>query len=504
MKKNCILICLICVSHLFGQITFVKSFTGTISEADNIGYKVIQTNDFGYIVVGEANNYINYGSPSEYYGNIFILKTNILGDIEWRKEFGEPGSMQGAYSIEETIDKGFVVCGYKKTPESSELRLIKTDSSGDSLWAKQYPMLEIGKCIEELDDSSLVILGQGINNKNIAFLLKTNSFGDLLWIKEIYDPYWNSAYCLHKTSDGGFTVGARKYVPELEDDGVWIIKTDQNGDTLWTQTIVYEYLERPHYIYETKENEYIVFGMYYEAEYFGLVPHMFMLKLDSKGILKWEKRFPHESNGDYIYACTPTSDGNFVAICNRYNYTEYEKVYVDILFQKIDEYGNIIFEKIINNSSFEDVYSSLDSYRILSRHIEETKDKGFILTGSRRIDDYNISDIFLIKLNKDGNFVAYTPNLEPGYMLYQNYPNPFNTSTKISFEVYDSINCTIAVYNIKGERIITLADNVFEKGIHTLNWTGKNAVGKNMPSGVYLIQIESGSFNQIIKIILMK
>jgi hypothetical protein len=503
IKKYFIIIYLICVSQLIGQITFAESFAGTLLDADNIGRKVLQTNDFAYVVAGEADNYHKYGS-SEYAGNAFILKTNIFGEIEWKKEFNTSDRTQGAYSVVETMDKGFLLCAYNTTAESSRLWLIKTDSNGDSLWSKPYEILGKGKFIEELDDSSLVVLGGVIGDRASIYLLKINSQGDSLWTKEIYDPYGGNVYSLAKTSDDGFIIGSTKYIPELEESGVWIIKTDSTGDTLWTQTIVYENFERPHYIFETEAKEYIVFGMYYEYEYLGLVSHMFMLKLDVNGELIWEKKYSHESRGDYIYASTSTSDGNFVTICNRYNYSEYGRAYVDILFQKINGDGEIIFEKIINNSSFQDEYSKVDAYKIQTQYIKETKDEGFILTGNRQVDDYNVSDIFLIKLDKNGELVTYTPNQAPGFLLYPNYPNPFNNSTKISFEVFDSIDCVISIYNIKGERTITLADKVFERGLHTLNWNGNNALGREMPSGVYIIQIKSGGFDQTQKIVLIK
>jgi hypothetical protein len=85
------------------------------------------------------------------------------------------------------------------------------------------------------------------------------------------------------------------------------------------------------------------------------------------------------------------------------------------------------------------------------------------------------------------------------YFLAQNYPNPFNPSTTIEFAIPKSAFVTLKVYNLLGEEVATLVAEQREAGIHKLNWDAKG-----LASGVYLYQLEAGSFKQSKKLILMR
>ncbi|HZW39440.1 MAG TPA: T9SS type A sorting domain-containing protein [Ignavibacteriaceae bacterium] len=85
------------------------------------------------------------------------------------------------------------------------------------------------------------------------------------------------------------------------------------------------------------------------------------------------------------------------------------------------------------------------------------------------------------------------------YKLEQNYPNPFNPSTKISFSLPEGGLTTIKVYDILGEEKATILNEYKQAGSYTTTF-----VGKNLPSGVYIYTITSGSFKQSRKMLLMK
>lgn len=85
-----------------------------------------------------------------------------------------------------------------------------------------------------------------------------------------------------------------------------------------------------------------------------------------------------------------------------------------------------------------------------------------------------------------------------------NYPNPFNPSTNISFSLDETAHATLEIYNIKGEKIKTLADNELSSGLHTVEWDGKDKASKSAPSGVYFCKMKVGEFIQTKKMILLK
>ena len=85
------------------------------------------------------------------------------------------------------------------------------------------------------------------------------------------------------------------------------------------------------------------------------------------------------------------------------------------------------------------------------------------------------------------------------YELGQNYPNPFNPTTHIRFNIPETGNTKLTVFNIMGEAVANLVDGVVPAGGHTVSWNAAN-----MPTGVYFYRMESGNFSQTRKLLLVK
>ncbi len=89
--------------------------------------------------------------------------------------------------------------------------------------------------------------------------------------------------------------------------------------------------------------------------------------------------------------------------------------------------------------------------------------------------------------------------------LKGNYPNPFNPATTISFSVAQtSPFVTLAIFNIKGQKVKTLVDEILPAGNHTIVWNGEDENGKSVSSGVYFYKMKAGQYTATKKIILMK
>lgn len=97
-----------------------------------------------------------------------------------------------------------------------------------------------------------------------------------------------------------------------------------------------------------------------------------------------------------------------------------------------------------------------------------------------------------------------TLHLPKSFYLSQNYPNPFNPETTISFSIPKYSKVEISIYNIKGQKVKTIAKKDFEKGIHKVIWNGKDIAGKSVSSGIYFYKMETGNFSEIKKAILLK
>jgi len=83
--------------------------------------------------------------------------------------------------------------------------------------------------------------------------------------------------------------------------------------------------------------------------------------------------------------------------------------------------------------------------------------------------------------------------LPESLQLVQNYPNPFNSSTVFRFTLSQPGRVELAIYNLAGQRVATLADGIWDMGTHSIGWSGRDENGRALSSGVYLYRLQSGS-----------
>jgi hypothetical protein len=124
--------------------------------------------------------------------------------------------------------------------------------------------------------------------------------------------------------------------------------------------------------------------------------------------------------------------------------------------------------------------------------------EGFYTQNLRILDHLGSEVVLPVQINvtasnEDDNQIQYITALN------HIYPNPFNPSTSINFCLSETQFVKISIFNIKGQKVVELANSLFEAGYHTLTWQPDNS-----PSGVYLLNFSSADYNQSQKIILMK
>ncbi len=88
--------------------------------------------------------------------------------------------------------------------------------------------------------------------------------------------------------------------------------------------------------------------------------------------------------------------------------------------------------------------------------------------------------------------------------LFNNYPNPFNPTTKIEFSVSTADNFSLAVYDLLGQKVKTLVNNFYNPGNYSINWNAVDDLGMQVPSGIYFYKLNSSSFVQTNKMILLR
>lgn len=106
----------------------------------------------------------------------------------------------------------------------------------------------------------------------------------------------------------------------------------------------------------------------------------------------------------------------------------------------------------------------------------------------------NVSTNFGILLRKE---IKISPAKKFNYLLEQNFPNPFNSQTKIKFILPEGAEkkiTTLEIFNLNGEKIITLINEKKTAGLHTISWDGKNDIGTPVSSGIYFYRLTNGNF----------
>jgi hypothetical protein len=301
------------------------------------GYSVQQTNDSGYIITGECSS---FGSGNLY---TFLIKTDHNGDILWTKMFGAVMEDAVGNSVQKTTDGGYVIAGWIWTIEKGkDVQLIKTDSNGDTLWTKKYGGNdnEVGNSVQQTNDGGYIIIG-GINSiisdttRTHVYLIKTDNNGDTLWTKTYGDNDYNIGKSIQQTTDGGFIIAGHTYSWNGIHD-VYLIKTDYNGDTLWTKTFGGEYSDEGYSVQQTTDGGYIITGSTKLID--NGKPDVYLIKTDNSGDTLWTKTFGGEYT-DFGRSVQQTTDGGYIVTGNTFP----NENYADVYLIKTDENGIITF-----------------------------------------------------------------------------------------------------------------------------------------------------------------
>ncbi len=85
------------------------------------------------------------------------------------------------------------------------------------------------------------------------------------------------------------------------------------------------------------------------------------------------------------------------------------------------------------------------------------------------------------------------------YDLLPNFPNPFNSFTKIAFQLPDNSRVKLEIFNILGQRVITLIDGNLPAGKFQIEWDGKDPLGKELPTGIYIYQLNARNLKTNVK-----
>ncbi len=179
--------------------------------------------------------------------DLWVIKIDTIGNIIWEKNYGNEYDDE-AYSIIQTQDKGYIVCGATTSTTSFTLDwwILKLDANGDILWKKQFggSKEDIAKGAAEFDDGSIAVTGfvgtAGGGYHSIS-VIKIDKDGNEIWYNVYRVNEWDEATSIVHTHDNFIAVAGFTRQAAITDYDAVVIKINAEGDTLWQRIFGRDY-----------------------------------------------------------------------------------------------------------------------------------------------------------------------------------------------------------------------------------------------------------------------
>lgn len=423
------------------------------------GYSVHQTFDGGYIIAGFTED---FGGGLR---NVWLVKTDSLGDTLWTNTFGDDGWSFGT-CVQQTSDGGYILTGgVGDLSLVTDVYLVKTDSNGDSVWSKRFGEAEYdeGNCVEQTSDGGYIVVGItesfGAGYADL-YAIRTDADGDTLWTHTYGGALWDEGYAVQQTADSGFIIAGYMTMssgPGGPDYDVYLIKTAADGDTIWTQTYGVhdgEYRDQGYSVQQTSDGGYIVVG---ETWYPGTPAweiDVYLIKTDANGDTLWTRLYDRIERTDVGRSVQQTADGGYIVA----GYTSLISVNYDMYLIKTDSNGDTLWTQTYGGPERDEAWD-----------VQQTEDGGYIITG--RTDSYGAGgrDLWLVKTEPDIGI------RENGGISVRNN-NYTTTIFSGPLMLPDGKNCT--VFDI----------------------TGRVVKPTNITRGIYFVEIDDKIIQKVIKI----
>jgi hypothetical protein len=515
MKAQLILLFLILInSNGFAQapnIVWQKTYGGSLND---VGNSICKTNDGGFIVAGETSSSDGDVSHNKGGEDVWLLKIDSLGNMEWEKNFGGSGT-DYPNTIFQRSDNGYVffattdsrngdVHGLHQDLATHQYDydgwLVRTDSIGNILWQKCLGGIgrDIGMDLYVTHDDYYLVTEEVWSNDGDI----TNLHGEAdYWLAKLYSNrifIWGKTYGgmeidgptrSIELSNGTFIIaGGSDYNfggyhgnPGLGGD-IGLLNVDTSGNVLWSKCFGGSGLDYPTSLVPGNNGTFYLVSE--NSSYDGDITSPFyggtdywITEIDQTGTVIWNNSF----GGSYYDSpkqMIKTSDGGLVIT----GFTSSPDIWVtgfkgfhDMWVVKIDSLGNFEWGKTLGGSSWDESYS-----------IVESPDHGLVVCGFTESTDGDVTsnhggrDLWIVKLAPTG---LLSPEIKNDLMELSTYQ--LNDKLNINFYSKSYQSANILIYNSLGKIISKKIISVKEG----LNSTFVYCSG--FSSGIYFVQINS-------------
>ena len=392
------------------------------------------TSDGGFIVAGFSQG-DDTGDVMGHHGNatvpdIWVIKMDRLGKIEWQRSLGGNQSDEGGYILP-TPDGGYILAGSSASTDCNitgnhggfDFWLVKLNNLGGIEWQRMYggSSIDDASCIAPAADGGYFIGGltrsengdvTGHHGNVDAWVIKVGSTGNLIWQKALGGSSFEEIKSIHATPDGGCIAGGFT----SSDDGdltgshgsndLWLIKLDNNGSIQWQKTLGGSMTDLGGYVQLTDDGGYVVAGHSNSSD--GDLTgnrnsfDAWVVRLDAAGNIVWQNTYGGTGN-ESLYYIDKTPDGGFVftgsTVFIADGHIKCTAGQFDLLLMKIDANGELTWQKTMGGGNIDEGFfvRALDQENyIVSGHTSSPEIPGFHTPINMNGDR---SDYWIIKLS---------------------------------------------------------------------------------------------------------
>jgi hypothetical protein len=467
----------LCPGNVFAQAVIWSHNYG--GQYNDDGYSGVRTTDGGFAVLGDS---YSYGAGDH---DFYLVRLDSLGDTLWTQTYGGTASDYG-YDVQQTADGGFILVGVTNSfgAGGQDIYLVKTNSSGLQTWARTYggALQDVGWSVRVVSGGYIIAgsttsYGAGTTD---VYLVRTNSLGDTLWTRTYGGASGETGFAVREVPGGGYIIAGATGSFGVGYSSVYAVRTDGNGDTLWTKTYGGEKSDIAYSVEIALDGGFVFVGATSQAS--GGFKDVYLAKTDPDGVMEWEETYggAYEDRG---YAVRPALDGGYYIAGTTESFGRGQ---VDMYAIKTNPIGEVDWDTTYGGTKSDYCRCAVGNQGTL------------YLIGYSSSYSSGGTDLYLVKIYGDQSTPVeeYADLLLPSTLeLAQNYPNPFNLSTTIQFSLERRAAVELTVYNILGQTVRSWQPGEVPAGVHTYVWDGRDPQGHEMASGIYLYRLTAVDLN---------
>ena len=282
---------------------------------------------------------------------LFIFLTlPAFAQITFQRGFGTMETEQEGVTAIETSDGGYLLTGLTRDAnDNADVLLVKYDEFGKVVWSKTYgsPEYDKGYGLGELKGGGYIISAKTniVDPAGDWWIIRTDENGDSLWTKKIGDMGTDIPYKVIPTDDGNFVVAGQvygMYSCTIKNHDGYIIKLNPNGNEIWHHVVQNSIKDVVTDAHQTQDGGFVLCGHAWDSDEGQY--NMFAYKVDNVGEKKWTKTYKLEKD-NRAYGITELENGELILVGKEYAWKSCSDGDYDIHVKRIDNVGHVLQEK---------------------------------------------------------------------------------------------------------------------------------------------------------------